>query len=164
MSGTLVHALCVKYVSISKTTISISYTAIVNGYFNTVQFLTHQEQSISVHCAHATINPRQYQTCISITPKHICNYDYGNNVCELNLSYFFDMKMWQIIFYSVHFVNPLNLELNPICYLLALLAHHFLHVSRIRIKSLTLRLLMLYTYGAPILDVSRSYTTTRHSR
>jgi len=29
--------------------------------------------------------------------------------------------------------NPLNPELNPICYLLALLgAHHFLHVSRIR--------------------------------
>jgi hypothetical protein len=24
-------------------------------------------------------------------------------------------------------INPLNLELNPICYLLALLAHHFLH-------------------------------------
>ena len=33
--------------------------------------------------------------------------------------------------------NPLNAELNPICYLLALLgAHHFLHVSRIRVKSL----------------------------
>jgi len=31
--------------------------------------------------------------------------------------------------------NPLNPELNPICYLLALLgAHHFLHVSRIRVK------------------------------
>jgi transposase len=41
--------------------------------------------------------------------------------------------------------NPLNPELNPICYLLALLAHHFLHVSRIRDKSLTLRLLMSYT-------------------
>jgi len=54
-------------------------------------------------------------------------------------------------------VNPLNTELNLICYLLALLgAHHFLHVSRIRVKSLTLRLLMSYTYGAPILDVSRS--------
>jgi hypothetical protein len=52
------------------------------------------------------------------------------------------------------FVNPLSAELNPICYLLALLAHHFLHVSRIRVKSLTLRLLMSYTYGAPILDVS----------
>jgi len=52
-------------------------------------------------------------------------------------------------------INPLNPELNPICYLLALLAHHFLHVSRIRVKSLTLRLLMSYIYGAPILDVSR---------
>jgi len=38
-------------------------------------------------------------------------------------------------------INPLNAELNPICYLVALLgAHHFLHVSRIRVKSLTLRL------------------------
>ena len=65
--------------------------------------------------------------------------------------------------------NPLNVELNPMCYLLALLgAHHFLHVSRIRVKSLTLRLLMSYIYihiyGAPILDVSRSHTTTDHSR
>jgi len=42
--------------------------------------------------------------------------------------------------------NPLNPELNPICYLLALLAHHFLHVSRIRVKSLTIRLLMSYIY------------------
>jgi len=42
--------------------------------------------------------------------------------------------------------NPLNPELNPICYLLALLAHRFLHVSRIRVKSLTLRLIMSYIY------------------
>ena len=35
--------------------------------------------------------------------------------------------------------NPLNPELNPICYLLALLgAHHFLHVSRIRVKRVLL--------------------------
>jgi len=65
-------------------------------------------------------------------------------------------------------INPLNYELNPICYLLALLAHHFLHVSRIRVKLLTLRPLMsyiyIYTYGAPILDVSRSHTTMHHSR
>jgi len=44
-------------------------------------------------------------------------------------------------------INPLNAELNPICYLLALLgAHHFLHFGRIRVKSLTLRLLMSYKY------------------
>jgi len=30
--------------------------------------------------------------------------------------------------------------------------------------TLTLRVLMSYTYGAPILDVSRSHTTTQHSR
>jgi len=36
----------------------------------------------------------------------------------------------------------------------------------IKIGPLTLRLLMsyIYIYGAPILDVSRSYTTTHHSR
>ena len=63
------------------------------------------------------------------------------------------------------FLNPLNPELNPICYLLALLgAYHFLHVSRIRVKLLTFRLLMSYIYGEPILDVSRSHTTTQHSR
>jgi len=48
-------------------------------------------------------------------------------------------------------INPLNAELNPICYLLTLLPHHFLHVSRIRVKSLTLRLLMSYIY---IYDIS----------
>jgi transposase len=37
-------------------------------------------------------------------------------------------------------INPLNPKLNSICYLLALLgARHFLHVSRIRVKLLTLR-------------------------
>ena len=69
--------------------------------------------------------------------------------------------------HTVMFLNPLNAELNPICYLLALLgAHHFLHISRIRVKSLTLRQLMsyIYIYGALILDVSRSHTTTHHSR
>jgi len=36
---------------------------------------------------------------------------------------------------AVAMLNPLNAELNPICCLLALLgAHHFLPVSRIRVK------------------------------
>jgi len=44
-------------------------------------------------------------------------------------------------------LNPLNAELNPICYLLALLgAHYFLHVSMMRVKLLILRLLMSYIY------------------
>jgi len=49
--------------------------------------------------------------------------------------------------YVITDINPLNPELNPICYLLALLgAHHSLHVSRIRVKLLTFRLLMSYIY------------------
>jgi hypothetical protein len=35
---------------------------------------------------------------------------------------------------SITGVNPLNTELNPNCHLLPLLAHHILHVSRIRVK------------------------------
>ena len=68
-----------------------------------------------------------------------------------------------VFLYDIY-TNPLNAELNPICYLLALLgAHDFLHVSRIRVKSLTFRLLMSYIHAAPILDVSRSHTM-HHSR
>jgi len=49
--------------------------------------------------------------------------------------------------FSLVTINPLNPELNPICYLLALLgAHSFLHVSMIRVKSLTFRRLMSYIY------------------
>ena len=73
--------------------------------------------------------------------------------------------MLHTLFVNIRCFNPLNPELNPICYLLALLgAHHFLRVSRLGVKLLTFRLLMSYIYGAPILDVSRSHTTTRHSR
>jgi len=32
-------------------------------------------------------------------------------------------------------INPLNTELNPICHLLALGAHHILHVGRIRVNA-----------------------------
>ena len=58
-------------------------------------------------------------------------------------------------------INPLNPELNPICYLLALLAHHFLHVSRIMVKILTLRILMLYIYMERILLMFLDHTQRR---
>jgi len=51
-----------------------------------------------------------------------------------------------VLYIGRRVLNPLNPELNPICYLLALLAHNFLHVSRISVKSLTLRLLMSCIY------------------
>ena len=65
---------------------------------------------------------------------------------------------------AVNNINPLNAELNPICYLLALLgAHRFLHVSRIRVKSLPLRLLMSYIYDITSLRVKEDYCLTECS-
>ena len=56
------------------------------------------------------------------------------------------LNLRHLIQFAYH-LNPLNPELNPICYLLALLgAQHFLHVSRIRVKLLTFRLLMSHIY------------------
>ena len=43
-------------------------------------------------------------------------------------------------------------------------AHLIFHDYLDECSSLTLRWLMSYIYGAPILDVSRSHTTTQHSR
>jgi len=52
------------------------------------------------------------------------------------VSNIWDKNAWE----GFMWLNPLKPELNPICYLLALLgAHHFLHVSRIRVKLLNLR-------------------------
>ena len=58
-------------------------------------------------------------------------------------------------------LNPLNPESNPICYFLALLAHHFLHISRLRVKSLTLRLLMSYIYMEHLFLMSLDHTQRR---
>ena len=96
--------------------------------------------------------------------KAVCYCALGKQIISRNG--WFDQLTFHSVRPTFHCtnINPLKPELNPICYLLALLAHHFLHVSRIRFKSLTLRWLMSYIYGAPILDVSRSHTTTQHSR
>ena len=65
------------------------------------------------------------------------------------------MQLYGIFF--LYPFNPLKPELNSICYLLALLgAHHFLHVSRIRVKSLTFRRLMSYVYDISRLRVKQS--------
>jgi len=60
--------------------------------------------------------------------------------------------------------NALKAELNPICYLLALLGdHHFLHVSKIRVKSLTIRQLMFYIYIYIYINIScLSVNTSAH--
>jgi hypothetical protein len=74
-------------------------------------------------------------------------------LCKLEDGVFFPNSLTMMMFHGdplMRRVNPLNTALNLICYLLVLLANHFLHISRIRVKSLTLRLLMSYIY-----DISR---------
>jgi len=111
------------------------------------------------HIAHISFAGSWYLFCLSV-------YCFGEIMCIWD-SYVYQKGFLCFLIDQCYMrsVNPLNPELNPICYLLALLeAHHFLHVSRIVVKLLTFRLLMSYIYGAPILDVSRSHTTTQHSR
>jgi hypothetical protein len=41
----------------------------------------------------------------------------------------------------MHNINPLKTQLNPICYMLALLgAHHILHVSMIRVNQISTKI------------------------
>ena len=59
------------------------------------------------------------------------------------------------------FVSFLLSSLLFLCFLLFVLLPFSVPAN---LGFLTLRLLTSYIYGAPILDVSRSHTTTQHSR
>jgi hypothetical protein len=68
-------------------------------------------------------------------------------IIALNYIKFHPRIHCQLPLFIISIINPLNAELNPTCHLLALLGvHHFLHISRIKVKSLTLRLLKSYIY------------------
>ena len=67
----------------------------------------------------------------------ICDPDADNdgilNSPVSNVHYILDCRT--VVFVVYPFFNPLNVKLNPIGHLLALLgAHHILHVSWIRVK------------------------------
>jgi len=121
-------------------------------------------QRLQIQLELLMIRSMPLETCWAFNERWNNKFYYKVASCWLFLLSRFPTVKFGCMF-TMSTVNRLNPELNPICYLLALLgAHHFLHVSRIRVKSLTLRLLMSYIYAAPILDVSRSHTTTHHSR
>ena len=163
ISKTQLHGLIT--ISVCWNTLS---TDMYETYFSQNQFL--RRTSVSIVRIIRNVNTLTWKIWVCLSMTSGCTYIYHSIFKR-----FYIMATWKIerrwenntdmsMSLCERALNPLNAELNPICYLLALLAHHFLHVSRIRVKSLTLRLLMLYIYGAPILDVSRSPTTTQHSR
>ena len=58
--------------------------------------------------------------------------------------------------------NSLNPELNPICYLLALLgAHHLLHVSRIRVNAVSFQDALFLSFSS--FSLTQSVSRTLHS-
>ena len=84
----------------------------------------------------------------NITPSYLClSESFSRQFFGKYLDIFTCLCFMYVSTLSVVPINTLNPELNPICYLLALLgAHYFLHVSRVRVKLLTFRLLMSYIY------------------
>jgi len=94
-----------------------------------------------------------YHYCIYILIMHGSWIVEKYGLCSLSSVYVFTSTASEVkcdfdpSYFVIADVNPLNPEWNPICHLLALLGtHHFLHVSRIRVKLLTFRLLMPYIY------------------
>jgi hypothetical protein len=61
-------------------------------------------------------------------------------------------------------VNSLNAELNPICYLLALLAHHFLHISRIRVNTVIVMCSCRWRWVVRFLMLQLLFHQTKNSR
>ena len=83
-----------------------------------------------------------FKTDAEISFINIWKY-FSHFVRFIDISVYF---IFNIVVSRIRHFNPLNPELNPICYLQALLAHNFLHLSRIRVKLLTFRRLMSYIY------------------
>ena len=104
-------------------------------------FSTEIRQSILPVYHQSTVEGSTYR----VKSNHLLNTLRASSV-NTQLTYC-QLEMWRHVSTQGVIINPLNAELNPICYLLALLlAHHFFHVSRKRVKSLTLRRLMSYIY------------------
>ena len=89
------------------------------------------------------------KTCNLVMPKVVFKNDeisYTSEVKFLGINISYNLK------WNTH-IQFLCSKLNKVSYIILSLR-----------GDLTLRRLMSYIYGAPILDVSRSHTTTQHSR
>ena len=85
--------------------------------------------------------------CLSVPP-HKSSAPTGRMFMKIDIWIFFRKSVEK----NASVFNPLNAKLNPICHLLALLAHHIFHVSGLRVKiwqrerSFTWRLIEIFFY------------------
>ena len=100
-----------------------------------------------------------FLVCLSISTcfGRLCAHHQEKQLCLCD-AWYFCYSVWMSVWYAyqtdIHIFNP---------WLISNLMHKILIYLHI-IHLLTLRRIMSYIYGAPILDVSRSHTTTQHSR
>jgi len=102
-----------------------------------------------------TLHMRDTQRTLNNIPGSM---DSLTNLTELDLAQNALPKVPDAL-YSLRNLRRLNLSNNEITELSQAIGKY--HSYR---DILTLRRLVSYIYGAPILDVSRSHTTTQHSR
>jgi len=103
--------------------------------------LTHCKifSNLSRECVHTRVEPQSLLDHL-LQVLHVLKVTKRRIACRITkyLSQF--SNSFLLYTQLINNINPLKPELNPICYLLALLgAHNFLHVSKIRVKLLTLR-------------------------
>jgi hypothetical protein len=79
----------------------------------------------------------------------------------MSIIYFFFIRAIPLCYTSMVYINPLNTKLNPISHLLALLAHHILHVSWIRVN--TILNTAIYNHSTGVYIKSWQHVSVVHS-
>jgi len=130
-------------------------------------YTQHQVYAIQVSWLHASRHEMTYTWCCVYShellmmdgrPSETCRVMF-NKLENCASSWFYYRNISRC---KVTWTSKLLIYLIYLIYLTLRRRTTYIYVALWR--SLTLRRLMSYIYGAPILDVSRSHTTTQHSR
>jgi len=122
----------------------------------------YRSTQIPTQCLKGAIDTRKWKlssTCMAVTSRFFTSVYLSTNLR--------DRKRYKIKYIATTFhYTTLYFQTTKKFFLSEanIIKRTFLHLIYVLSISLTLRWLMSYIYGAPILDVSRSHTTTQHSR
>ena len=164
----------------------LSYCATVaiilccSGYHTVLQWLSYCATVAIILCCsgyHTVLQWLSYRATVAVIPcyrayTHHCRYFTqfltavdGTGHSEPHLTPFCNFFFTIGAMKTHPLLNPLNPELNPICYLLALLgAHHFLHVSRIRVNGVNEVLPWFLRLSSDIDDIRYTEWASSHFR
>ena len=115
----------------------------VGGYGHKTHYTHSDDNDITVPDGTCDFQTYRLLRKLLVTPSYVAHVPYENFICEKNS-----------VLVCCWISKPTNSGVEET------VGYFHQRIS----TSLTLRRLMSYIYGAPILDVSRSHTTTQHSR